>query len=74
MTGPRDMIRLLMSASEASKRGLSMGEMFKDVGILGGLVVCFLLALFFASVITPLITSKDASPEQKKTISQLCNP
>jgi len=39
-----------MPKSEASKRGLSMGEMFKDVGILGGLVVCFLLALFFASV------------------------
>jgi MFS family permease len=36
-----------MPKSEASKRGLSVGEMFKDVGILGGLVVCFLLALFF---------------------------
>ncbi|MBI3855666.1 MAG: MFS transporter [Planctomycetes bacterium] len=34
-------------ASEASEKGLSLGEMFKDVGVLGGLVACFLLALFF---------------------------
>jgi MFS family permease len=36
-----------MPKSEASAKGLSMGEMFKDVGILGSAVVCFLLALFF---------------------------
>ncbi len=36
-----------MPKSEASEKGLSLGEMFKDVGILGALVVCFLLALFF---------------------------
>src|SRR5258708_1854437 len=34
-----------MPKSEASKKGLSLGDMFKDVGILGGAVVCFLLAL-----------------------------
>lgn len=34
--------------SEASEKGLSIGEMFKEVGILGGLVVCFLLSLFFS--------------------------
>ncbi len=33
--------------SEASQKGLSLGEMFKDVGILGGLIVCYLLSLFF---------------------------
>jgi MFS family permease len=33
--------------SEASTKGLSLGEMFKDVGILGSLVVCYLLVLFF---------------------------
>jgi MFS family permease len=32
--------------SEASEKGLSLGEMFKDVGIVGSLVVCYLLALF----------------------------
>jgi MFS family permease len=36
-----------MPKSEASQKGLSFGEMFKDIGILGALVVCFLLALFF---------------------------
>jgi MFS family permease len=33
--------------SEASEKGLSFGEMFRDVGILGSLVVCYLLAQFF---------------------------
>ena len=34
--------------SEASEKGLSLGEMFKDVGILGSLIVCYLaLRLFF---------------------------
>lgn len=33
--------------SEAALKGLKIGEMFKDVGILGGLVVCGLLYLFF---------------------------
>ena len=33
--------------SEASAKGVSLGEMFKDVGILGGLVICSLLVLFF---------------------------
>jgi MFS family permease len=62
-----------MPKSEASKRGLSIGEMFKDVGILGGLVVCFLLAMFFSGVITPLVTSKDATPEQVESIARLTN-
>ncbi len=38
--------------SEASEKGLSLGEMLKDVGILGGLVVCFLLALFFKGALS----------------------
>ena len=35
-----------MPKSEASKQGLSFGEMFKDVGMLGALIVCYLLTLF----------------------------
>lgn len=35
-----------MPKSEASEKGLSLGEMFKDVGILGGLIICFLLGMF----------------------------
>ena len=37
-----------MPKSEASAKGSSLGEMFKDVGILGAAVVCYLLSLFFA--------------------------
>ena len=33
--------------SEASAKGLSVGEMLQDVGILGALVACFLVGLFF---------------------------
>lgn len=39
-----------MPKSEASEKGLSLAEMLKDVGLLGGAVVCFLLALFFGGV------------------------
>jgi len=37
-----------MPKSEASEKGLSFGEMYKDVGILGSIVVCFVLYLFFS--------------------------
>lgn len=37
-----------MPKSEASEKGSSLGEMLKDVGILGAAVVCYLLSLFFA--------------------------
>jgi len=40
-----------MPKSEASEQGLSMGEMFKDVGLLGGAVICFLLTLFFSGAV-----------------------
>src|SRR6185436_5223568 len=40
-----------MPKSEASQKGLTFGEMFKDVGILGALVICFLLALFFSGAL-----------------------
>src|SRR6185503_19952730 len=36
-----------MPKSEASVKGLSFGQMFKDVGILGSVIVCYLLVLFF---------------------------
>ncbi len=37
--------------SEASAKGLTLGEMFKDVGILGGAVACYLLVLFFQNAL-----------------------
>jgi MFS family permease len=33
--------------SEASMKGLSVGEMMRDVGILGAVVACYLIGLFF---------------------------
>ena len=35
-----------MPKSEASEKGLSLGAMFKDIGLFGGIVACALIALF----------------------------
>jgi len=59
-----------MPKSEASKQGLTLGQMFKDVGILGGLVVCFLLALFSTSVLAPVMTPANATAEQVASATQ----
>ncbi|MCI0362032.1 MAG: MFS transporter [Planctomycetaceae bacterium] len=59
--------------SEASQKGLSLGEMFKDVGILGGLVVCFLVALFFSDLLKPVFTLKDGSAEQASQAAQVAS-
>ncbi len=56
--------------SEASQKGLRLGEMFKDVGILGGLVVCLLLSLFFSSVVTPILTPANATPADAAAAAQ----
>lgn len=42
--------------SEAAKKGLGMGEMFKDVGLLGGMVVAGMLGLFFSATFPTLPT------------------
>jgi MFS family permease len=44
-----------MPKSEASKKGLSLGQMFKDVGMLGAGVACILLALFFGNDVLPAL-------------------
>ena len=46
--------------SEASQKGLKLGDMLKDVGLLGGLVVCFLLSMFFGDVLKPLLGEDNA--------------
>ena len=50
-----------MPKSEASQKGLSLGQMLKDVGILGGLVVCYLISLFFGSVLSDLGLNADTA-------------
>jgi len=40
-----------MPKSEASEKGVKLGDMFKDVGILGALVICYLISLFFSNTL-----------------------
>ncbi len=42
-----------MPRSEASEKGLSLGEMFKDIGLLGGAVACFLVVVFIHDALAP---------------------
>ena len=53
-----------MPKSEAAEKGLSFGDMFKDIGILGALVACVLLALFFSGTLQPLLTKSNATPAE----------
>lgn len=49
--------------SEASAKGLKIGEMFKDVGMLGGFVVSFMIYLFFQGTLGPLFEQGSNAPE-----------
>jgi MFS family permease len=42
--------------SEASAKGLSVGEMLREVGILGAVVACFLIGLFFKDQLGSILT------------------
>jgi MFS family permease len=48
--------------SEASAKGLSTGEMLKDVGILGALVACGLIGLFFKDQLGGILAFFTESP------------
>lgn len=48
--------------SEAAEKGASFVQMFKSVGILGALVACYLLALFFGDI------AKSIAPDSAKLI------
>jgi MFS family permease len=49
--------------SEASEKGLGMGDMLKDVGLLGGAVVAYMLYLFFGGFLAPFFAEESNSPE-----------
>lgn len=49
--------------SEASEKGLGMGDMLKDVGLLGGAVVSFMLYLFFGGFFAPFFEEGSNIPE-----------
>jgi MFS family permease len=46
--------------SEAAEKGASFVDMFRDVGILGAAVACFLLALFFGDILKNFIPEQAA--------------
>ncbi|MDP4626385.1 MAG: MFS transporter [Akkermansiaceae bacterium] len=48
--------------SEASEKGLKIGEMFKDVGLLSGGVVCFMLYLFTKGTLAPFFDEASNVP------------
>jgi hypothetical protein len=50
--------------SEAAEKGTSLGEMFKDVGILGALVACGLITLFLGSILPLIIPTMSADAAQ----------
>ena len=43
--------------SEASEKGLKIGDMLKEVGLLGGAVACFMIYLFFKGFFGPFFDS-----------------
>ena len=52
-----------MPKSEASQKGLSLGDMFKDVGVGGGLIICYLLFLFFGGVTGSMFEAGSSMPD-----------
>ena len=48
--------------SEASEKGLKLGEMLKDVGILGGAVACYMIYLFFQGFLGPFFEGGSSMP------------
>jgi len=48
--------------SEASQKGLKMGDMLKDVGLMGGFVVAFMLYLFFKGFLGPFFDPESNLP------------
>lgn len=60
--------------SEAAEKGASFSEMFKDVGILGSLVACYLLSIFLGNVLGPVflkLLGNDASVVQLHIVNNL---
>lgn len=47
-------LRQRFPRSEAAEKGLSLGDMFKDVGILGGVVIATMLVMFFQATFPAL--------------------
>jgi MFS family permease len=59
-----------MPKSEAAEKGLKFSEMYKDVGILGSIIACGLLAMFFTGVFDQLLVALGSTPESAANISK----
>ncbi len=59
--------------SEAAEKGASIGEMLKDVGVLGALVIAYLLSLFFGDILKGILSPANATPEQIASAAQTAN-
>jgi MFS family permease len=59
--------------SEASSKGLKIGEMFKDVGILGAAVVCSLLFFFLKRDVFGPLFPADAATGKPSMMPMLCS-
>jgi MFS family permease len=59
-----------MPKSEAAAKGLTFSEMYKDVGILGSIIACGLLALFFTGMFDPILVASGMEAERATEISQ----
>ncbi len=55
--------------SAAAEKGLPVGDMFKDIGLLGSAVACYLLVLFFSGMFTNLLTPAGATVEQAASVA-----
>lgn len=51
--------------SEAAKKGLKLGDMLKDVGILGGIIICVFLAMFLGDVLKDI---RQIGPDNAKWV------
>jgi MFS family permease len=60
-----------MPRSEAAERGLSFGDMFKDIGVLGALVVCIILSMFFGGILAPLLPRFGVAPANAEHVATL---
>ena len=52
--------------SEASAKGLSVWTMLQEVGILGALVACVLIGLFFRDQLGQILRSSPAMPSSRR--------
>lgn len=59
-----------MPKSEAAEKGLKFSEMYKDVGFLGSIIACGLLALFFTGVFEQILVATGTAADSAANVSK----